>query len=214
MSRRRSLLVQSSTKQLPEGYKQVEYLQSQTSDAKQYIDTEYVYDIYSYIEAQVRFYTTDSGSAVFGIRGSTYTMIALVSGSLWYKRSLNSTDADAASIAVGDLYNLKQEEKKLVVDNLDNGSIQVVVTDDKFEAEKMNLFLFASNSKLNPIDSAPREYSKGLKVYSFSITKNGKKVVDLVPCLDNKKVPCFYDKARNLTLYNAGTGEFITGDEV
>lgn len=162
MSRRRSLIVSASKLDLPDGYKMIEYLQSQTSDAKQYIDTEYVYDIDSYI----------------------------------------------------DLYNLKQEEKKLVVENLDKGSIREIVTDDTFETEKMNLFLFASHSKLNPIDSAPREYSKGLKVYSFSITKNGEKVVDLVPCLDNKKVPCFYDKARKKTLYNAGTGEFITGDEV
>lgn len=118
------------------------------------------------------------------------------------------------SIAVGDLYNLKQEEKKLVVYNLDKGSIRAVVTDDNFETEKMNLFLFASHSKLNPIDSAPRDYSKGLKVYFFSIVKNGEKVVELVPCLDDKNVPCFYDKARNLTLYNAGTGSFITGNEV
>lgn len=80
MSRRRSLLVQSTKSQLPEGYKQVEYLQSSTSDAKQYIDTRYVYDADSYIEAQVRFYTTDSGSAVFGVRGDTYTMIAITSG--------------------------------------------------------------------------------------------------------------------------------------
>lgn len=214
MSRRRSLLVQSTKSQLPEGYKIVEYLQSQTSDAKQYIDTGYVYDKDSYIEAQVRFYTADSGSAVFGVRGSTYTMIATVSGGLWYKKSLNSTSADSVSVAVGDLYNLKQEKKKLVVSNLDKGSIRTVVTDDNFESEKMNLFLFASHSKLNPIDSAPREYAKGLKVYSFSITKNGEKVVDLVPCLDNKRVPCFYDMARKLTLYNAGTGEFITGAEV
>lgn len=214
MSRRRSLIVSASKLDLPDGYKMIEYLQSQTSDAKQYIDTEYVYDIDSYIEVQVRFYATDSGSAVFGVRGFTYDMIAITSGSLWYKRSWNSTSAESVSVAVGNLYNLKQEEKKLVVENLDKGSIREIVTDDTFETEKMNLFLFASHSKLNPIDSVPREYSKGLKVYSFSITKNGEKVVDLVPCLDNKKVPCFYDKARKKTLYNAGTGEFITGDEV
>ncbi len=210
--RRRSLL--SSTGDLPSGYKRVEYLQSQPSGAKQYIDTGYVYDIDSYIEAQVRFHITDSGSAVFGVRGHKYTMIAIVSGGLWYKRSLNSTSAESSSIVVGDLYNLKQGEKKLVVDNLDEGSIRAVVTDDNFETEKMNLFLFASQSKLNSIDSEPREYSKGLKVYSFSITKNGEKVVDLVPCLDNKKVPCFYDRARKLTLYNAGTGSFIAGGEI
>lgn len=210
--RRRYML--SSISDLPSGYKRVEYLQSQPSGAKQYIDTGYVYDKDSYIEAQVRFYTTDSGSAVFGVRGDTYTMIAITSGGLWYKKSLNSTSAESVSIAVGDLYNLKQEEKKLVVYNLDKGSIRAVVTDDNFETEKMNLFLFASHSKLNPIDSAPREYSKGLKVYSFSIIKNGEKVVDLVPCLDNKRVPCFYDRARKLTLYNAGTGSFIAGGEI
>lgn len=204
----------SSTGDLPSGYKRVEYLQSQPSGAKQYIDTGYVYDIDSYIEAQVRFYTTDSGSAVFGVRGYTHTMIAITAGELWYKRSLNSTGANSVSIAVGDLYDLKQGEKKLVVENLDKGSIRAVETDDNFEAEKMNLFLFCSHSKLNPIDSEPREYSKGLKVYSFSITKNGEKVVDLVPCLDDKNVPCFYDKARKLTLYNAGTGSFIAGGEI
>ena len=210
--RRRSML--SSISDLPSGYKRVEYLQSQPSGAKQYIDTGYVYDKDSYIEAQVRFYTTDSGSAVFGVRGDTYTMIAITAGELWYKKSLNSTIANSASIVVDDLYNLKQEEKKLVVYNLDKGSTRAIVTDDNFETEKMNLFLFASHSKLNSIDSAPREYSKGLKVYSFSITRNGEKVVDLVPCLDNKRVPCFYDRARKLTLYNAGTGSFIAGGEI
>lgn len=142
-------------------------------------------------------------------------MIAITSGELWYKKkSLNSTSAGSVSVDVGDLYNLKQEEKKLVVENLDKGSIREIATDDNFVVEKMNLFLFCSHRKLNPNDSAPGEYSKGLKVYFFSITKNGEKVVELVPCLDDKNVTCFYDKARKLTLYNAGTGSFIVGGEV
>ena len=46
------------------------------------------------------------------------------------------------------------------------------------------------------------------RVYSFSMTKNNVKLIDLIPVLDNSNVPCMYDKISGQLFYNQGTGTF------
>lgn len=47
------------------------------------------------------------------------------------------------------------------------------------------------------------------KIYYVQIWQGDTLIRDLVPCLDDQNVPCFYDKANGETYYNAGTGTFI-----
>ena len=52
------------------------------------------------------------------------------------------------------------------------------------------------------------------RIYALEITDGEKVVSKLIPCLDDKGVPCMYDSIRDITFYNEGTGEFIAGPEV
>lgn len=194
---------------LPPGYKQVEYLQTD-EQGNAYIDTQYIYDIDSSISCEYLFDIRDRYT-IFGIRSPNYKMVAVGTGTdLYYDRSTSKHSAGSFGAAVSTKYQIWQEPKRLVIKTLETQQVRYNYTDDNYQNDtNASLFIFTDN-----VNGNRGTKSKSLRMYSFSITKNGEKVVDLVPCLDNKKVPCFYDRARKLTLYNAGTGEFIAGGEI
>ncbi len=194
---------------LPPGYKQVEYLQTD-EQGNAYIDTQYIYDIDSSISCEYLFDIRDRYT-IFGIRSPNYKMVAVGTGTdLYYDRSTSKHSAGSFGAAVSTKYQIWQEPKRLVIKTLETQQVRYNYTDDNYQNDtNASLFIFTDN-----VNGNRGTKSKSLRMYSFSITKNGEKVVDLVPCLDNKKVPCFYDKARKLAFYNAGTGEFIAGGEI
>lgn len=99
----------------------------------------------------------------------------------------------------------------MFIKTLETQQVRHVDTDDNYQNDtNANLFIFTDNK-----NGKRGAKSKSLRIYSFSITKNNELVVNLVPCKDDKNVPCFYDTVRKITLYNSSTsGEFITGNEV
>lgn len=210
MSRRRSLLVQSTKSQLPDGYKQVEYLQTD-EQGNAYIDTQYIYDIDSLISCEYLFNIKDT-YAIFGIRSPNYKMVAVgTDHDLYYDRSTSTHIAGSFGASVSTKYQIWQEPKRLFIKTLESQQVRHCDTDDNYQNDtNASLFIFTDN------DNGKRgKKSKSLRIYSFSITKNNEVVVNLVPCKDDKNVPCFYDTVRKITLYNSSTsGEFITGNEV
>lgn len=52
-------------------------------------------------------------------------------------------------------------------------------------------------------------YCRNLRIYSFTISKDGEKIMNLIPALDRNGTPCMYDTVSKKTFYNAGTGEFL-----
>ena len=52
-------------------------------------------------------------------------------------------------------------------------------------------------------------YCRNLRIYSFTISKDGKKIMNLIPALDRNGTPCMYDTVSKQTFYNEGTGEFL-----
>ena len=52
-------------------------------------------------------------------------------------------------------------------------------------------------------------YCRNLRIYSFTISKDGNKIMNLIPALDRNGTPCMYDTVSKQTFYNAGTGEFL-----
>lgn len=52
-------------------------------------------------------------------------------------------------------------------------------------------------------------YCRNLRIYSFTISKDGDKIMNLIPALDRNGTPCMYDTVSKKTFYNAGTGEFL-----
>ena len=210
MNRRRSLLVQSTKSQLPNGYKQVEYLQTD-QQGNAYIDTQYIYDIDSLISCEYLFNIKDT-YAIFGIRSTNYKVVAVGTGyDLYYDRSTRTHIASSFGASVSTKYQIWQEPKKLFIKALESQQVRHGDTDDNYQNDtNANLFIFTDNN-----NGIKGQRSKSLRIYSFSITKNNELVVNLVPCKDNNNVPCFYDTVRKITLYNSSTsGEFITGNEV
>lgn len=53
------------------------------------------------------------------------------------------------------------------------------------------------------------KYCRNLRIYSFTISKDGNKIMNLIPALDRNGTPCMYDTVSKQTFYNAGTGEFL-----
>lgn len=70
-----------------------------------------------------------------------------------------------------------------------------------------SLILFGTNR--NGKAMVDRKYCKNLRIYSFTISKDGKKIMNLIPALDRNGTPCMYDTVSKNTFYNAGTGEFL-----
>ena len=52
-------------------------------------------------------------------------------------------------------------------------------------------------------------YCRNLRIYSFTISKDGKKIMNLIPALDRNGTPCMYDTVSKQTFYNAGQGSFL-----
>ena len=52
-------------------------------------------------------------------------------------------------------------------------------------------------------------YCRNLRIYSFTISKDGNKIMNLIPALDRNGTPCMYDTVSRQTFYNAGQGSFL-----
>lgn len=105
MSRRRSLLVQSTKSQLPDGYKRVEYLQTD-QQGNAYIDTQYIYDIDSLISCTALI-SNSYKFVIFGIRSSVYKCVAISSVThlvIYYDRSLQNKGSDGVPVQQNIIY--------------------------------------------------------------------------------------------------------------
>lgn len=49
------------------------------------------------------------------------------------------------------------------------------------------------------------------RVFSFAVSHEGKPIMQLIPCLDNKGIPSMYDTLSGQNFYNQGSGSFIVG---
>lgn len=113
MSRTRSLIVQSTKSQLPPGYKQVEYLQTDERGFA-YIDTKYIYDVDSLISCEYLVDVKQDNYAIFGIRSTNYKMAAVghagVDGDtrLFYTRSASSSAANYVDAPIFTKYQIWQ----------------------------------------------------------------------------------------------------------
>lgn len=103
---------------------------------------------------------------------------------------------------------------------IDYGSRISVILSGEFASVDSTIFSTSSNNKSseNPITIFKRNvndegnkaesYAHG-RVYSFSHTRRGKVMINLVPCLDDTGRPCMYDTVSKQPLYNQGNGEFL-----
>ena len=204
MLRRRGLMTQSLG-DIPFGYKRCKFLKK--SDTA-YIDTgiipdksmdyDVVFDVESTYQGSLYVFGSDSAyyrgfnmgcdfANEFGIRSCKFQH------SYYYSTYiiLNS----------GVKYSVKILENQFAVNN------KVFAADSGSYVCAYSLILFGTKREGKAMVNGT--YCRNLRIYSFKISKDGNKIMNLIPALDRNGTPCMYDTVSKQTFYNAGTGEFL-----
>ena len=203
MLRRRELLVGKS--ELPAGYKRCKYLKK---SGEAYIDTGVIPDKSMDFDVVFAVESTYKGSVyVFGSDNSYKIGFNLCSdmensgGIRVCKFTATNLVETKILLKSGVQYSVQIRENQIIVDSKEfsRGSGSYIC--------QFSLILFGTNRKGNAMVN--KTYCQNLKVYSFSIAKDGEKIMNLVPALDKSGKPCMYDTVKKQPHYNAGSGEFL-----
>lgn len=199
MDRRRLLMLQQKQEGLPEGYTQVNYLES---TGTQYIDTEI--SAARDLGVKINFVPKSSGQA-FG------AITSLRKG--YYGVEFSPNRGIAAYWGDGiDIGKPWQAGATYEIDfNYQNSGIAIfndatLALPSNREITENTVHLF----KLNEGDTPYTQYISG-RAYRMRMTKELEPVLDFIPALDPNGIPCMYDVVRKKTFYNAGTGDFLWG---
>lgn len=186
---------------LPEGYTQVEYIQSSGS---QYIDTLVAHSASSNIvlTADVSYDTVSPSNQIMGFNGSGGNGIG-ISKATWWEAG------DLGSATVGQKYYIKYAVNGATWKRTVDG---VSVSGSRGQYSfTTNLFLLAANASAT---NTTMSYYYSCKLYSAKVFVDGSAVRDFVPCKNSGGVVGLYDMANDVFYQNAGTGTFAAGEEV
>ena len=196
--------------ELPDGYIQLEYLQS---DGTQWINTEYILQSSDTVELKAEYVR----------RGSLkYTTAYLCGSDIAYDRGFNiAEDAQAHGVrdAFGGYLSITGVAPKIGIEFVVVSSIsllRVVIGETITETSKGTqaytpldwpVYLFTTNRNGTAFDAALIG-----KIYYAKITNSqGEMTLNCIPCLDTDGVPCMFDLVSRKSFYNVGTGSFTWG---
>lgn len=190
---------------LPEGYQEVEYLES---SGTQHIDLGYTTELPS-LEHDLTFENLSNGSVVFGNSNTSATTTHIgrtTSNSPW-----RISYYYMGTLVEGNHY--KGDKISAVVNNangeiVEDGITLATITGSSGSAR---LIMFGAFSNGGNIDHA------NARIYSYKQTNLSTDTIvyNLVPCYrTTDDVAGFYDLANNAFLTNDGTGSFIVGADV
>ena len=186
----------------PEGYTQVEYLES---TGTQYIDTGV--KVKSSLKCKLEAKYSGRGSTIIRAYDNS-NAFGLVFGSgqtnvqfFWRPRSVSKTNM-SVDIPFDSWATIEIESNKLTVN--ETSSSWSDVTSPSFSTHLTLFGGFVDDTYTG--SSIPVKY--------VQIWDGTTLVRDFIPVLDNDDVPCLYDKVSGQCFYNAGTGDFIAGPEI
>lgn len=198
------LYVNSEHGELPDGYTQVEYLES---IGAQYIDTNFIPNQDTRIKVKIMTKNLGGNRAIFGSRESIsskqYSVI-LGGGSrnVWWT-GYGTEAIDTNSSALRDtLYKIEKNKNVTIL----NGSVLAISQSQTFTCSS-NLYLFCLN-QMGPI------FYSSIKLYYCKIWDNEVLVRNMIPCKNPSNVAGLYDTVNGVFYTNAGTGTFKTGPVV
>ena len=210
MDRRRLLILQQKKEGLPDGYTQLEYLQS---DGTQWINTEYILQSSDTVEIKAEYVR----------RGSLKYSAAYLCGSdITYQKGYSiAEDSERRGVreVFGDVTTYSDVRpgvgiKFIVVSSM--SLLRVVIGETITEKSKGTqtytpldwpLYLFTTNRNGTAFDGAFIG-----KIYYAKITNGqGEMTLNCIPCLDTDGVPCMFDLVSRKSFYNIGTGSFTWG---
>ena len=193
---------------LPSSYQQVEYLQS---DGGQYITTSIEPAPSQVINIKFMSTNLNSVNRVFCARNSSYAPTAFAIVSRTQYQAKNNSGASATSFA-----NPKFTEYN-VYDVTFNASTTLTVNGtDYSNALQYGDTIVTTGAYFTIYRESPTN-TQGLigDIYKFTITQNGSKIIDLVPCYrKSDSVLGMYDKVTDTLFTNSGSGSFTAGANV
>ena len=210
MDRRRLLILQQKKEGLPDGYTQLEYLQS---DGTQWINTEHILQGSDTVELK----------AEYARKGSLNYSTAYFCGSdITYQKGYSiAEDTKARGIreVFGDVMTYSDLRPRVGTKFIVVSSISLLrvvlgenIIDFSKEAQTYTpldwpLYLFTTNRNGTAFDGAFIG-----KIYYAKITNSqGEMTLNYIPCLDANGVPCMFDLVSRKSFYNIGTGSFTWG---
>ena len=203
MLRRRGLMTQSSG-DIPFGYKRCKFLKK---SGTAYIDTGIIPDKSMDYDVVFDVERTYSGTLyVFGSDSSYKNGFNLGCDFINEEgirvcKFTKSYYGTSIKLNSGVQYSVQICENHIAV----NGKVFSVVS-GTYECA-YSLILFGTNRTGEAMVNG--KYCRNLRIYSFTISKDGNKIMNLIPALDRNGTPCMYDTVSKQTFYNAGTGEFL-----
>lgn len=198
-------------RKLPEGYTQVEYIES---NGTQYINTGFKpnQDTRVVIDMQGGASTAQSFVGMFvgagNSSGSTYFMFGKESGSTWRNGAYYHTQAYSGNTNTQAAY-LKRRTVDFNGNVVGFGAGEEIHTFDKttFSIDTpIAIFAVLKGSTI--------PYYGKILLYSCQIYDNGTLVRDFVPCKNSGGVYGLYDITNDVFYQNAGSGTFTAGDDV
>lgn len=184
---------------LPQGYTQVEYIQS---SGTQYINTNFIPNNNTRVVMDMEIITAETNRPIFGARTGTNIntyMAWQISGTRYrsdFNTQLLNCDVDTV------LSRITVNKNKNICSF---GSISVTNTDGEFQCE-YPLYLFTANSNGSPAGGA------SMRCYTCQIYDNDVLIRDYVSVTrDSDNKPGLYDFANDIFYANAGTGDFTAG---
>lgn len=197
--------VESEKVSLPDGYTQVEYIES---TGTQYIDTGFNPNQDTRIVMDVYVSTpTASESALLGARHAyANTSFDLFIKSTGFQDDYNSSAVSVTlSTAVNARHTIDKNKNVFSVD----GTVLRTATAATFTGS-YPMFLLSINNG----GSAMTSYPTTAKIYSCQIYDNDTLVRDFIPVLNSDGAAGLYDMVSGAFYANAGTGSFTAGSEV
>ena len=187
--------------QLPEGYTQLEYIQS---SGTQWIDTGFKPNQNTRVLADC-----DLISGVFptafgawsSSAGAKYILLSLSNTETRYYYNLTETDKN---VAIKGRHTLDMNKNKLIVDN-----VEIVTVAASTFSVSQSLYLFTFHG-----GETTENFKTTAKYYSCKIYDNDALVRDFIPCKNADGVIGMYDVVNSQFYQNAGMGVFTAGGEV
>lgn len=183
-------------KELPDGYKRVEYLQS---DGNQYIDTEYTIN-------------TATDEVLFNFQMISTTLYQWIMG--------EHDNGARFGVGVGDGANKRNiaygSTTYKVNDTEIYNSIHYFVANSNgvylngTQVHGFESFSSSSTVYLFKLNLSGANGAAG-KIWRYTQKRNGILIRDMIPCLDPNNTPCMVDLVSGGTYYNQGTGDFTYG---
>lgn len=192
---------------LPNGYKQVKYLES---TGTQYILADYYIDSTDVLYCKFSVTNINDRSWIYCVNnnsGSGYPGICLsIHNGYFSGRFGNMNWFTSTCKADKDMiYNSIVSYKNFNINGVDYSIPDSL--GESWEKMKNKLGIFCYNSE-------KVYYTSSSKLYSLQIKNSGQITLDLIPCLNENNVAGMYDIVNDVFYINQGTGDFITGPEI